>query len=88
VTCGYPIADSQSGGLYPARQAAALTCRTTGAGFTLESEILVAAAALGCRSVAIPIDAVYPAGSRRSHFRPGATSRDQRMLGRHLLAQG
>lgn len=88
--CGYPIADSQSGQrLYPASLLRALDLpHDEKAGFTLESEILIAAAALGCRSVAIPIDAVYPAGSRRSHFRPVRDiARIGRMLGRHLFAQ-
>jgi glycosyltransferase involved in cell wall biosynthesis len=89
-TCGYPIADSQSGQrLYPAALLRALDLRhDESAGFTLESEILIAAAALGCRSVAIPIDAVYPAGSRRSHFRPARDiPRIGRLVARHLLAQ-
>lgn len=88
--CGYPIADSQSGQrLYPAALLRDVVVRHDElAGFTLESEILIAAAALGCRSVAVAIDASYPVASRRSHFRPVRDiARIGRMLGRHLFAQ-
>ena len=88
--CGYRIADSQSGQrLYPASLLRDVAVRHDAcAGFTLESEILIVAAARGCRSVAIPIDASYPAGSRRSHFRPVRDiARIGLMLARHLLAQ-
>lgn len=88
--CGYPIADSQSGQrLYPASLLRELDLpHDENAGFTLESEILIAGAALGCRSVAVPIDAIYDAGARRSHFRPARdVSRIGLMVMRRLLAQ-
>jgi len=88
--CGYPIADSQSGQrLYPAALLRDVDVRhDERAGFTLESEILIAAAALGCRSVAIAIDASYPAASRRSHFRPVRDiARIGQMVTRRLVAQ-
>lgn len=88
--CGYPIADSQSGQrLYPAALLRDVVVRhDERAGFTLESEILIAAAALGCRSVAVAIDASYPVASRRSHFRPVRDiARIGLMVTRHLVAQ-
>jgi glycosyltransferase involved in cell wall biosynthesis len=88
--CGYPIADSQSGQrLYPAALLREVVVRhDERAGFTLESEILIAAAALGCRSVAVAIDTRYPVAARRSHFRPVRDiARIGLMVTRHLVAQ-
>jgi hypothetical protein len=56
------------------------------AGFTLESELLVAAAMHGYATVAVPIDTVY-AGGRPSHFRPVRDiARIVRMVARRLIA--
>src|SRR5204862_2349944 len=92
---GQPIVDSQSGQrAYPADLLRALMNDPSlrgerGAGFTLESELLIAAARLGYGTVAVPIDTVYCAGGRRSHFRPlRDTGRIVRMLARRLLARG
>jgi 2-polyprenyl-6-methoxyphenol hydroxylase-like FAD-dependent oxidoreductase len=66
---GVPIADTQSGfRVYPARLLAAATPRH--GGFVLESEMLLRAAALGCRIIEIPIAPIH-FDDRRSRFRPG-----------------
>jgi glycosyltransferase involved in cell wall biosynthesis len=69
---GDPIADTQSGfRVYPASLLAQLTHADVSWGrFVFESEILIAAGALGVRSVAVPIPGIYPPAARRSHFRP------------------
>jgi glycosyltransferase involved in cell wall biosynthesis len=66
---GVPVADTQSGfRVYPARFLAAATPRH--GGFVLESEVLLHAAALGCRVIEIPITPIH-FEDRRSRFRPG-----------------
>ncbi len=66
---GVPVADTQSGfRVYPARLLAAV--RPRHGGFVLESEMLLRAAALGCRILEIPITAIH-FEDRRSRFRPG-----------------
>ena len=66
---GVPVQDTQSGfRIYPARLLAAVTPRH--GGFVLESEMLLRAAALGCRIVEIPIAPIH-FEDRRSRFRPG-----------------
>jgi len=66
---GVPVADTQSGfRVYPARLLAAVRPRR--GGFVLESEMLLRAAALGCRILEIPITAIH-FEDRRSRFRPG-----------------
>ncbi len=69
---GYPIADTQSGfRVYPAILLARLTRREVAwNGFVFESEVLIAAGAVGIRSVAVAIPGIYPQGARPSHFRP------------------
>jgi len=71
---GYPIADTQSGfRVYPASLFGKLTRRDVAwNGFVFESEILIAAGALGVRSIAVAIPGIYPKGARPSHFRPVA----------------
>ena len=88
---GHPIVDSQSGQrAYPAALLRALMAsdlrHDRGASFTLESEILIAAAALGYETVAVPIASVYFAG-RVSRFRAlRDVTRIARMVARHLVA--
>jgi 2-polyprenyl-6-methoxyphenol hydroxylase-like FAD-dependent oxidoreductase len=66
---GVPVTDTQSGfRVYPARLLAAVTPRH--GGFVLESEMLLHAAALGCRVIEIPITPIH-FEDRRSRFRPG-----------------
>ena len=88
---GYPIADTQSGfRVYPGllfaqlkRQAAAWN------GFVFESEVLIAAAAEGVRSVAVSIPGIYPRQARASHFRPVYDiSRIVLMVAGRLLRRG
>lgn len=69
---GYPLIDSQSGfRLYPASLLHAIdVTRNKSAGFVFESEILIDAARIGVRSVAVPIAAIYRAQARPSYFRP------------------
>ncbi len=66
---GVPVADTQSGfRVYPAPLLAAVIPRH--GGFVLESEMLLRAAALGCRILEIPITPIH-FEDRRSRFRPG-----------------
>ncbi len=69
---GYPIADTQSGfRVYPAFLLKKLTRRDVSwNGFVFESEILIAAGAIGVRSIAVAISGIYPEFARPSHFRP------------------
>jgi glycosyltransferase involved in cell wall biosynthesis len=88
---GHPIVDSQSGQrAYSAALLRAVMQRGVRhdalASFTLESELLIVAAALGYETVAVPIASVYFAG-RVSHFRPARdVTRIVRMVAGHLLA--
>lgn len=69
---GYPIADTQSGfRVYPAALLAKIARRDAAwNGFVFESEILIAAGAIGVQSVAVAIPGIYPKQARPSHFRP------------------
>ncbi len=69
---GDPIADTQSGfRVYPSHLLARLTHADVSWGrFVFESEILIAAGAIGVRTVSVSIPGIYPASARRSHFRP------------------
>jgi glycosyltransferase involved in cell wall biosynthesis len=71
---GHPIADSQSGfRVYaPEVMRIALGGKVRGSRFTFESEILIEAARLGHRTLAVAIPGRYPAFARASHFRPVA----------------
>ena len=85
---GRRVVDSQSGQrLYPAALLAALDLQRLAAdGFTLESEILIDAAACGFATVSVPIDTIYEAGARPSYFRPiGHTAAIAAMLARHIV---
>ena len=57
-------------------------------GFVFESEILIAAADLGFRSRHIEIQAIYPAGNRKSHYRNRDTGFIVRMVARRLACRG
>ncbi len=89
---GFPVDDSQSGfRVYPM----ALLRRLQGgrgmaAGFSFESEILIAAGWVGVRTVSLEIPAIYGAAlRRRSHFRPVADiTRIVLMVARRLLRRG
>ena len=88
---GYPIADTQSGfRVYPASLFAKLARRDVAwNGFVLESEILIAAGALGVRSIAVAIPGIYPKEARPSHFRPVADiARIVVMVAGRLLQRG
>ena len=88
---GCAIADSQSGfRLYPAAlidRLGPVAGRSTG--FAFESEVLIAAARQDFRLVAVPVDALYPADTRPSHYRPWAdTARIVGMVAGKLIARG
>ncbi|MEO8346523.1 MAG: glycosyltransferase family 2 protein [Betaproteobacteria bacterium] len=88
---GHCIADSQSGQrLYPVELLRQLRVRhDAGAAFTFESEALIRAARLGFTTVAVPIQAIFNAGGRPSHFRPVRDiARIAWMVARQLLATG
>ena len=88
---GYAIADTQSGfRVYPCELFARLTHHDVSWGrFVFESEILIAAGALGIRSVAVPIPGIYPPLARASHFRPVADiARIVLMVAGRLLRRG
>lgn len=88
---GYFIADSQSGfRLYPAdvlQQVKVNTDRDHS--FVFESEILIDAAWKRYRSVAVPIESLYPKMARHSHYRPAAdTTAIVQMVAIRLLSRG
>ncbi len=88
---GYPIRDSQSGfRLYPAALFDKLTIEISRKkSFVFESEILINAAGIGIKSRDIPINTVYSANARHSHYRPVAdTSRIVMMIAGKLLSRG
>lgn len=71
--CGYRLEDSQCGfRLYPREVVEMLADRhVRRRGFVFESEILIDAARIGIRSVAVEIPALYPdEAARSSHFKP------------------
>ena len=87
----HPIADSQSGfRVYPrAVMQMALGKRVRSSRFTMESEILIEAARLGYRTLAVAIAGHYPAGARPSHFRSASdTLKIVAMVAVRLLAKG
>ncbi len=88
---GYPIADTQSGfRVYPASLLSRLDRRQVcWQGFVFESEILIVAASVGVRSVAVAIPGIYPKQARPSHFRPiYDIARIVLMVAGHLLKRG
>ena len=88
---GHPIADTQSGFRVYSREVMEIAlahCARCG-GFTFESEIIIAAAQRGHRTLAVTIGACYPAGARPSHYRAGPdTMKIIAMVAAHLLSKG
>ncbi len=88
---GHRVLDSQSGmRLYPADLLREIDLRhDPSRAFTLESELLIEAAARGYRTIAVLIDAIYGSSPRPSHFR---ATRDIRrivfMIAGRLLRRG
>lgn len=88
---GQSIVDSQSGfRLYPAELLCSYKPRLhKSGGFVFESEILIDAVRRGFDCVAVPIDTVYHAAARPSHFRPVADiTRIVLMVAGKLLVRG
>ena len=87
---GHPIADTQSGfRVYPREvmEIALADCATC-SGFTFESEIIIAAADRGHRTLAVTIGACYPLDARPSHYRAGPdTMKIIAMVAAHLLSK-
>lgn len=88
---GRSVVDSQSGfRLYPAELLRGYQPRLgRNGGFVFESEIVIDAVRRGHDCVAVPIDTVYHAGARPSHFRPVADiTRIVLMVAGKLFARG
>jgi len=88
---GHAIADTQSGFRVYSREVIeiALAHCASCSGFTFESEIIIAAAQRGHRTLAVTIGACYPVDARPSHYRAGPdTIKIIAMVARHLLAKG
>jgi glycosyltransferase involved in cell wall biosynthesis len=88
---GQPIADTQSGfRVYPAGLfAQARTRYGPAASFVFESEILIEVAHLDMEISCVPINPVYSALARPSHFRPIVDiARIVRMVAWQLIARG
>ena len=88
---GHPIADTQSGfRVYPREvMEIALAHCASCSGFTFESEIIIAAAQRGHRTLAVTIGARYPVDARASHYRAGPdTMKIIVMVAAHLLSKG
>jgi glycosyltransferase involved in cell wall biosynthesis len=91
LAAGYAIADTQSGfRVYPARLLRRARVRCDRArSFVFESEILIEAARLGVRARCVPVQVVYGARGRASHFRPVLDiARIVRMVAWRLICQG
>lgn len=88
---GHRIVDSQSGfRLYPADVLASVRpAHDRAHGFVFESEMLIAAARKGFRTMPVAIEALYPIAARPSHFAPVRDiARITRMVAWHLLCAG
>jgi len=88
---GHPVHDSQSGlRLYPRTVLEQVpTIPREGAGFVLESEILIDAAATGVLTASIDIESIYLPDRRPSHYRPAAdTWAITRMVAGKLIRRG
>jgi len=88
---GHPIADTQSGfRVYPRDVMEIALAQCAGcSGFTFESEIIIAAAHRGHRTLAVTIGARYPVDARPSHYRAGPdTMKIIAMVAAHLLSKG
>jgi glycosyltransferase involved in cell wall biosynthesis len=85
---GYPIVDSQSGfRLYPYKLMESPRFQLNKEkGFVFESEILIEAALHKIYSISVPVESIYPEGSRASHYRPWTdTWRIVRMIAGRLI---
>jgi len=88
---GHPIADTQSGfRVYPREVMEIALADCAGcSGFTFESEIIIAAAHRGHRTLAVAVGACYPVDARRSHYRGGPdTMKIIAMVATRLLSKG
>ena len=88
---GYPVTDSQSGfRLYPLGLLQEIRLSTSKEkGFVFESEIVIEAASHNFYSVSVPVESIYHAGRRQSHYRPWTdTWRIVRMIGWRLIRRG
>jgi hypothetical protein len=85
------VEDSQSGfRLYPAELVRALLSQPPQAkGFAFESEVLIAAAQFGVRTISVSIPSLYGNEMRKSYFRPVLdVTRIVLLVGGKLLARG
>jgi glycosyltransferase involved in cell wall biosynthesis len=88
---GYPVKDSQSGfRLYPISLLREVHINTSKEkGFVFESEIVIEAASHSFYSVSVPVESIYHAGRRQSHYRPWTdTWRIVRMIAWRLICRG
>lgn len=89
---GCPIADTQSGfRLYPSSfiRRARGPGQQRQQGFVFESALWIQAGRLGCYPTAVPIETIYHAQSRPSHYRPWSdTARIVRLVAGSLLRRG
>ncbi len=87
---GHAIVDSQSGQrLYPATLLAALpNDHTISSTYGFDSDVLIRAERLGYTCVAVPIEAIYEATARPSHYRAlRDTAAIARVIWEHLCAR-
>jgi glycosyltransferase involved in cell wall biosynthesis len=88
---GYPVKDSQSGfRLYPLHLLQEVRLNTSkDKGFVFESEIIIEAASHNFYSVSVPVESIYHAGRRQSHYKPWTdTWRIVRMIAWRLIRRG
>ncbi|MES9861806.1 MAG: glycosyltransferase family 2 protein [Candidatus Thiodiazotropha sp. LLP2] len=88
---GYPVTDSQSGfRLYPFCLLQEVQINTSKEkGFVFESEIVIEAASHSFYSVSVPVESIYHAGRRQSHYKPWTdTWRIVRMIAWRLIRRG
>lgn len=88
---GYPVVDSQSGfRLYPRKALETTHIQVSREkGFVFESEFLIEAARHRIYSISVPVESIYRAGGRGSHYRPWRdTWRIVRMIAGRLMRQG
>ncbi|MEN8168585.1 MAG: glycosyltransferase family 2 protein [Pseudomonadota bacterium] len=88
---GYPVVDSQSGfRLYPRKALEATHIQISPQqGFVFESEFLIEAARHRIYSISVPVESIYRAGGRGSHYRPWRdTWRIVRMIAGRLIRRG
>jgi glycosyltransferase involved in cell wall biosynthesis len=88
---GYPVKDSQSGfRLYPLHLLQEVRLNTSkDKGFVFESEIIIEAASHNFYSVSVPVESIYHAGRRQSHYKPWKdTWRIVRMIAWRLIRRG